>query len=491
MHSLKIKLTLIMASMITAVIVIVCVLNLTLFENYYEKNRLNELENSYLEISEKIGELSNDPEDEENIEINEEIISLMKDLESLHNIETFVIDGNFTTVYTSQSSKFNDYIKRLRNILFDSDIQEIGDFHTLKETDDTTGITYLEIYGFTDNNYTIFMQITVDSMQENISIFNRFVQIAGGIILVITILIAYFVAKKFTKPMKELASIAEQMSELNFQVKYRRKDKSELSLLGKSMNIMSENLQLKISELKIANLELLRDIEIKTKNEQMRSEFLSNVSHELKTPIALIQGYSEGLKEGINDDPENMEFYCDVIIDEAIKMNEMVKKLLTLNQIEFGEDQLDAQRFNLTEMISSVLRSNTIRLEQKEIHLECNLLEDVYVLFDQIQMEEVITNYLSNAINHCDYEKQIRVTMKKNNGKIMVSIYNTGENIPQEDIDRIWEKFYKVDKARTRQYGGNGIGLSIVKAIMDNYNGSYGVENIEQGVSFWFEIDID
>lgn len=142
----------------------------------------------------------------------------------------------------------------------------------------------------------------------------------------------------------------------------------------------------------------------------MRTDFLSNVSHELKTPIALIQGYAEGLKEGITDDPESMEFYCDVIMDEANKMNTMVKRLLTLNQIEFGNDEPEMERFDINELIASVADANAIRAGQKNMSIVFdNRSEHNFVWADEYKTEEVLTNYISNALNHCDGKRAIEV----------------------------------------------------------------------------------
>lgn len=223
----------------------------------------------------------------------------------------------------------------------------------------------------------------------------------------------------------------------------------------------------------------------------MRKEFLSNVSHELKTPIALIQGYAEGLKENINDDQESRDFYCEVIMDEAQKMNKMVKKLLTLNQIEFGNNFVQIERFDITQMMNSVLNSTHILFEQKEVKLEFDCEEEVYVWSDEYMIEEVFTNFVSNALNHVSGEKIIRVKMDKYDDFLRISVFNTGSCIPEEELEKIWIKFYKVDKARTREYGGNGIGLSIVSAIMKSLNHKYGVYNTEDGVCFWFDVDVN
>ena len=255
------------------------------------------------------------------------------------------------------------------------------------------------------------------------------------------------------------------------------------------MNEMSYALEKTISELKTANNELKRDIEKKTEIDELRKEFISNVSHELKTPIAIIQGYAEGLKESVNDYPESMEFYCDVIVDESAKMNTMVKKLLTLNQIEFGNVVEEYERFNIVEIIDNILNQTQILLKEKEAIVDFDNSRHIYVWSDEFQVEQVVTNYISNAINHLDNENIIKISVIEQGKTVRVCVENTGENIPEESLGRIWEKFYKVDKARTREYGGSGIGLSIVKAIMNSLHMQYGVENTNRGVKFWFELE--
>lgn len=220
----------------------------------------------------------------------------------------------------------------------------------------------------------------------------------------------------------------------------------------------------------------------------MRKEFLSNVSHELKTPIALIQGYAEGLAECINDDAESRNFYCEVIMDEASKMNTMVQKLLTLNQLEFGNDKIVMERFDLAMLLKNKIQSIAILAQQKEAQISYSGKDSVYAWGDEFKIEEVITNYLSNALNHVSGAKKIEVCVEQDTEQVRVSVFNTGEQIPEADIGQIWDKFYKVDKARTREYGGSGVGLSIVKAIMESLNQKYGVENRPDGVEFWFTL---
>lgn len=280
------------------------------------------------------------------------------------------------------------------------------------------------------------------------------------------------------------------MANLDFEVKYSSGGSDEIGLLGANFNRMSARLETTISELKSANNQLQKDIEKKEKLDSMRNEFLGNVSHELKTPIALIQGYAEGLREEVNTDKESREFYCDVIIDEAQKMNRMVRNLLTLNQLEFGSEELVFERFDLTEVVQGVLQNMELISQQKEVTVLFRQNEPVYVWGDEFKVEQVVRNYVSNAYNHVDGENIIEIKIIKEDKKARTTVFNTGTPIPEEDLSHIWEKFYKVDKAHTREYGGNGIGLSIVKAIMESFRQKYGVKNYENGVEFWFELDI-
>ena len=285
-----------------------------------------------------------------------------------------------------------------------------------------------------------------------------------------------------------LACLSEKMSELDFEVKYEGSSQDEIGVLGRSMNTLSDKLKETIGALKEANQQLQHDIEEKIQIDEMRKEFIANVSHELKTPIALVQGYAEGLSEGMCEDKESRDYYCEVIMDEAGKMNKMVKQLLTLSALEFGRDMPMMERFDIHELIQDLINSVGILIEQKEARILFEPDGPLYVEADEFKIEEVMTNYLNNALNHLSGERVIRIRTERVEEEAVVRVYNTGEPIPEEDIPNLWTKFYKVDKARTRAYGGSGIGLSIVKAIIDAHHQRCGVENVEDGVEFWISL---
>jgi two-component system sensor histidine kinase VanS len=344
---------------------------------------------------------------------------------------------------------------------------------------------YMECYGtIGDSNY-LFMSTPLASVTEAAAISNRLLLVSMLTAIGIGCILMLIVTRQITKPIGQLAVLSEKLANMDFTERYTGNQMNEIGVLGRSMNRMAEQLRQNISKLQQANAQLQKDIDEKIQIDEVRKEFLSNVSHELKTPIALIQGYAEGLQDSI-EDADSRDYYCEVIIDEAQKMNEMVKKLLTLNHLEFGQDKIKFEVFSLSEMLDSTISQNELPASKAGITIVKQYPQDIYVSADEFKMEEVCTNYLSNAVHYAAGEKKITVRMDLTAKQVKVTVENTGSHIPDDSLDKVWIKFYKVDKARTRQYGGSGIGLSIVKAIMDAHHQPYGVYNTPDGVAFWF-----
>jgi signal transduction histidine kinase len=303
------------------------------------------------------------------------------------NVNVYIITNNLRWEYPQSENAGTEYygteyfriFELLQDYIFNGSNPEVkskvlisktNKFSIYKLYDAHMKSNYIDLIGNLDNNYIIYMRSNFESIQESAVIANKFLSYVGIIAIIVGTAIMFYISKRFTKPILQLAGIAKQMSDLDFDVKYEVTSQDEIGELGCSINTLSEKLEKTISELKSAYNELLSDIQDKIQIDEMRKEFLSNVSHELKTPIALIQGYAEGLKENINEDEESRNFYCDVIMDEAKKMNELVKKIISLNQIEFGNAQLTFERFDLVTLIKSVLNSTEILFQQY-----CRLLQ--------------------------------------------------------------------------------------------------------------------
>jgi signal transduction histidine kinase len=426
------------------------------------------------------------------------VSQLLRQLQERYNITAVIIDNDGQILYTSSPNTKNLLQRLIYNVLSGEEHVDEEENQIIEETDtykimitDRLESNYMQCWGYLQDGSAFMLSLPIQSIEDSVSVANDFYLIIGLIVIFFSVIYMLFMTRSMTKPILELAAISERMANLDFKVKYQGDAKDEIGILGTSMNHMSEQLEKTISELQEVNQKLIKDIEEKIQIDDMRKEFLSNISHELKTPIALIQGYAEGLQDCINDDPESREFYCEVIVDEAGKMNTLVQKLLNLNHLEFGNDRAEKVDFDMVELIQGVVSSTEILLKQKEGKLNFHSCTNpMMVCADEFMMEDVIRNYISNACNHLDGEKKIDIWSEEvSSNKYRISVKNTGKQIPEPDLEKVWIKFYKVDKARTREYGGSGIGLSIVKAIMDAHQCDYGVYNEADGVVFWFDVE--
>ncbi len=483
-HSIKKQMAFLFIGLMVFILLANWLINNIFLESYYVMKKKNVL----VEVYEFVNQTEDPNEYVDNV-----FLQRAGNICEANNISLVILDLDFKRVCgTNDSGPLQGRLWGYSVGVDDSSVKilEKTDNYTLhKRKDIRRKSDYLEIWGTLNTDYYFLMCIPVEGIRENVKISNEFLTYFSIMGIALSIILIWWLSKKITDPILELTELSKHMAELDFDAKYKSGGQNEIGQLGEHFNQMSETLEETISELKTANNELKKDVEQKTQIDEMRKEFLSNVSHELKTPIALIQGYAEGLKECINDDEESRDFYCEVIMDEASKMNQMVKKLLTLNQLEFGNDAVALERFDIVTLIQGVIQSARILAQQKEAEIIFHETDPVYVWGDEFKVEEVVTNYISNALNHVDYDKVIDVKLQHMGGKVRVSVFNTGIPIPEEDLDKIWIKFYKVDKARTREYGGSGIGLSIVKAIMESFHQKCGVRNYENGVEFWFELD--
>ncbi|MCE5222082.1 MAG: cell wall metabolism sensor histidine kinase WalK [Clostridium sp.] len=373
------------------------------------------------------------------------------------------------------SDKINEYTEGEYTFETRRDVQLKIDFLTL--------VTKL------NNGDILAIRVPLVSISESVDIANRFIIMTGIIIAILGSIWAYLFSKKFTKPILEVNNIARNMAKFDFSEKCKIRGKDEIGQLGQSVNYLSGELNTAITELSIKNKNLEEDIEKERKIDEMRKEFISSVSHELRTPLSVIQGYAEGLVSNVTESEEDRKFYCDVIMKETDKMNKLVKDLLNLSQIESGYFHIEKTEFNITSLVEYVLNKYKSIFAEKNIEIQFELGESIIVCGDMVRIEQILTNYINNAINHVNNNRTIKIDKTVNKDKIKISVFNTGKHIPEESLEKIWTSFYKVDKARTRAYGGYGLGLSIVKALADLHNNACGVKNVEGGVTFWFEID--
>lgn len=482
-RSIKIQISFIFTGILLSTLTLCILLNVVFLKSYYLANKKHSLTDAY-----KVLDNASLVNDIESALENPSVHDLMKSNE----VSLLVTDKDRKVIISNSvdSSQLTEYL----NGLFLSDNEKTislqnNTYVSNSYKDPNTDIEYIEIWGLLSNGERFLIRAAVDSVDNNVSVAVKFLIYVGLFSTAIGVFLIVLYTEKLTNPILKLSQISSRMKNLDFEAKYDLKTNNEIDLLGANINELSDRLEITISDLKNANVSLLNDIRKKDEIESMRKEYTSNVSHEFKTPIALIQGYAEGLKEGITEDEESRDYYLDVIIDEANKMNLLVKELMSLSELEFSDGEPDYERFDITELIKNKILSMELMIRQKGISVEFpNENEPVYVWSDEFKIEEVIQNYLSNAIHYCSNEKIIRITIEELNYSVRIKVFNTGELIDDNQIQRIWDKFYKVDKARSRSYGGSGIGLSIVKAIMKSINMDYGVTNLQNGVEFYFDL---
>ena len=489
LSSVKVKLFLTLSTTVLLIILFLIIVNNFALEKFYLYKKQNTLKSVY----ESLNDYYKTPGQDNDLQTELEKLSIKNNFDILikdnNGINLYTTNKNFSTVIGS----INDILDKVQG---GKELESNDNFTIKKQRDSKNGLSYMMLSGKLENGYFLYIRIPLNSIQDSVSISNNFLLMMAGFTILIASIMVTIVSKKFTEPILELNNIAKKMSNLDFSQKYKVTNaRDEINDLGRSINTMSDKLERTIRQLRNSNIELERDIEEKSKIDEMRKTFISDVSHELKTPIALIQGYSEGLLENVNNDEESRKFYAEVILDETNKMDKLVKQLLELMKLEYGKREFNNKEFNIVELEKEVIRKTNVMIEEKQAEIKFDENEDIRVFADDFYIEQVLTNYLTNAIKNVKEiygEKYIKISneINKEEQKVCIKVFNTGEQISEENLNRIWNRFYKADESRHREDGGTGIGLAFVKAIMSNYDNKYGVKNLENGVEFYFELDM-
>lgn len=285
----------------------------------------------------------------------------------------------------------------------------------------------------------------------------------------------YYLNRKREKELKEIVQIIDNIRENKYQ-------KSDEILLKEKLNQLENSIKRMFEKSK-------NDIEYMKKLQRVRSEFIGNVSHELRTPIFAIQGYIETLLNGaIEDQRVNRNFLLKAN-QHTINLNNLLNDLINISMIESGEMQMSFRYFELKPYLTSLVEELNHLAEEKNIKLILNELPDeLYVLGDKERLKQVLTNLIHNAIKYTE-KGHVEIIVEEEKKFVNIRIKDTGIGIPEEDIDRIFERFYRVDKARSRAVGGTGLGLSIVKHILEAHNSKITVKSqLGVGSEFSFRL---
>ena len=421
-------------------------------------------------------------------------------LEESNNIEVEIYDHNKNLVYDSTVSRLiqgmedtNDFDLfeklRTRNLKVTShrDLSSGACLQSL--VDEKTNLQYM-LYispiGSEGNVLKVYSQLNYIENAANAT--TRYVSFVAIITFALVMISLYLYLHHFTRPFVEMNKITRAMANMDFSQKCPPYSNNEIGELGQSINTLSASLDATMRDLKQKNEKLEADIEHERRVEKMRKEFVSNASHELKTPIAIIQGYAEGIKLGVKTNSPNNDEYCDVIIEETHKMNRLVCEMMELSKFESGAYPLKSREFDIRNFVAEVTDTYDILAEENGAEIIRNIPDSLTGYGDPDKLAMVLNNYVSNAIYYSKGEKKIVINATETSTGIKVSVFNTGDHIPEDEIPNIWLSFYRTDKAHSRAEGHFGIGLSIVKAIQELHHMPYSVENVEGGVEFEFYI---
>lgn len=462
------------AGCVAAVLAVVLLLNTFAMKNYYVSRKKQQVVRAFTTIN-----------------------GVCADTDRLHETLTDLQDaGSVATLLWSDRQVLYSTLNSNRFIIHGNRSYAPGTYEVTVTGEDViladspAGEQAIVLVGSLNNGWHIYLRSPVAAIEESVAETNRFLLFAGVGALLLGLLPTWWVARKFTDPLRQLSLLADQVARLDFSGRYTGKLQDEIGALGDSINAMSAALESTVTELKNANARLQADIRQREELDSSRRAFIANVSHELKTPLALIGTYAEGLREDIDGGGENRQYYCEVIEDEAHRVTQMLRRMTMLMQLEGGGSQLEICRFDGAELLGNLLERERVRIREKGADTEWNSPGAVYVYADPYLIENVLTNYLSNALNHVTPGGVVRAEITRpSSRRVRLTVFNTGPAIPVEELPRIWESFYKVDKARTRAYGGSGIGLSVVAAIMKAHGMPYGVENVPDGVAFYIELE--
>ena len=449
LKSIRMKLFFTLTVVVVIIVFLLIFINSIVLETYYLYSKVNTLLNVYSDV--------NDYYNNQNYNID--IALELEKIAVKNNFDIIVKTDEDISIYSSNKN-FLDTLGQItsmekytnaKNMIYAKENVQI---RTVQ--DDKTASKIILLTAQLDNGYKLYVRLSIASIQDSVKISNNFLLIIGSVTIILGGIVVLIISNKYTKPILELNNIARRMANLDFSKKYIETGADdEINNLGKSINIVSGKLEKTIKELRRTNIELEKDIEQKSRIDEMRKQFISDVSHELKTPL--------------------------------------VKQLLELMKLEYGKREFNNTRFDITELIGEVIRKTTVMRENQNIEVKYDSKEPAYVYADDFFIEQVITNYVTNAIKHVEEvngNKYIEIKVEKHDKKVRVSVYNTGEQISEEDLTRIWKRFYKIDSSRNREKGGSGIGLSLVKAIMNNYHNDFGAYNKDDGIEFYFELDL-
>ncbi len=417
--------------------------------NYYEYSKTNQIKNVTDEI---LQNYDNDVEYLNKLSYEENIC-----IEVVKNRITIYSSNDSIRGCISSSGKY-------KNDFYENDLEE-QTYKLINPLLNTKSLIYAKKY---NEDITIFVNASLEPLNNTIAILSNQLIIVSIIVVILSLIIGYFISKSISKPIVKMNEKAKKLANGNYDFTFDNNSNIyEIDELANTLNYAKKEL---------------------AETDELRRDLLANVSHDLKTPLTMIKGYAEMIRDLNSDNIEKRNANLNVIIEESERLNILVNDLLTLSKIQANKDVLEKEDFDIVELINNIIKRYSIYKDTEGYIFEVNTPDKVIVNADKKKIEQVIYNLINNAINYTgdDNKVIINVLIDKN---IRVEIKDTGKGIKKEDLPHIWDKYYHSKKKHKRNVIGTGIGLSIVKTILESHNFKYGVESKRnKGTTFYFEI---
>ncbi len=326
------------------------------------------------------------------------------------------------------------------------------------------------IYGIKldDSNYA-FVSASLEPIDTTITVLkNQFIYVTM-LVIILSLIVSYFVSRKISSGVIKINKEAKKLSKGNFDVKFDTDQPIlELSELAETLEYTKDEL---------------------SKTENLRRELLANVSHDLKTPLTMIKAYAEMVRDVTYKDDTKRTKDLNIIIEETDRLNVLVNDILELSKIQSGTQKLTIEQFDLEKFVKNIIKRYDIMSENKKYKFKVSINKNIIVSADRKRIEQVMYNLINNAINYTGDDKKIIINALELENTVRIEVKDTGKGIDKEELENIWDKYYKIDKTHSREQVGSGVGLSIVKNILINHNCNYGVESIKgNGTTFYFEL---
>ncbi len=440
------------------------------FPFYYDWTKDKQIREAYMDIQDL--DLANLAEDD---------FSAFVEYEDA-NLSFTIADEDMNPIYTTRENRRYLVYKNIemKKELFSRTPDVIKRDSKLKETTKLRGI-------ITQNKVDYYVVIR-DTLQKvgPAKVSENFTVMAAILICLLGSLLIWRFAKALSVPVERLAAAADQIAEGDFQKRAVQEEKyEETCRLSESINSMAEQLEQNKEQIEESRRQQLRQNMQQERAEKMRKDFMAKISHEIKTPLAVISSQSEMLE---NVEGEKRSYYLSSIQEEVEKISGMISNLLDVSYMEHHMEGMLQKTLDMKEVMEYILLKYDGLVKKKHLHMETFLEEGCFVCGDREYIEQAVNNYMMNAIEYMELGGNLRVTLKKQKKDIRVGVYNSGRQILPEDMERIWSGFYTTKQKDSAAFSHVGLGLYIVQNVVTMQNGKCGVQNMPDGVEFWFTL---